>query len=199
MQMAIRFAEAMSQMQERTFLYFAYGSNMLTERLHKRCPSARPLGNAVAEGFSLSFSKRSKDGSGKAMLVKTDEVTQTAYGVLFEISQNERTKLDKAEGEGKGYKRDDAFRVVRIADGKELTISTYQASPQVCDKGLVPYDWYHALILAGALQHHLPDLYINELRNVAVQKDPKPERLERQQALRVLECAGFRKLLDDRT
>jgi hypothetical protein len=52
-----------------SFLFFAYGSNMLTERLRERCPDARPLGTAIARGYLLSFSKRSKDGSAKATLV----------------------------------------------------------------------------------------------------------------------------------
>lgn len=50
--------------------YFAYGSNMLTERLRARCPSAHPIGTGIAMGFRLNFSKRGEDGSGKAMLTK---------------------------------------------------------------------------------------------------------------------------------
>lgn len=52
-----------------TFLYFAYGSNMLPTRLLGRCPSARVVGTGVARAWSLAFSKASKDGSGKATLV----------------------------------------------------------------------------------------------------------------------------------
>ena len=52
-----------NELQLNSSLYFAYGSNMLTARLHKRCPSARILGTAVAPGLVLRFWKRSKDGS----------------------------------------------------------------------------------------------------------------------------------------
>ena len=185
---------AMDQMRENSVLYFAYGSNMLTERLHKRCPNARPLGNAVAHGFSLRFCKRSKDGSAKATLVKTDEREQPAYGVLFELSQSEQARLDKSEGEGLGYDRDDAFTVFRLADGEEAIASTYRASRQACDEGLIPYDWYRALILAGAFQHGLPDTYIAELRRTIVWSDPQPQRHSRQEALDVLKCVGFHPL-----
>ena len=51
-----------------TFLYFSYGSNMLTERLRARCPSANCIGIATATGYALEFSKSSVDGSGKATL-----------------------------------------------------------------------------------------------------------------------------------
>jgi gamma-glutamylcyclotransferase len=186
----------MNSTREDAFLYFAYGSNMLTEWLHRRCPSARPLDNAIARGFSLSFSKRSRDGSGKAMLVKTGESGQAVYGVLFEISRSEQTKLDEAEGTGRGYDRDDAFIVSRLADGKEVTASTYRASPQGCNERLVPFDWYRALVLAGALQHGLPDRYVAELRRRVVRPDPEPLRASRLEALRVLRCARFYRILE---
>ena len=76
-----------------SFLFFAYGSNMLTERLRERCPDARPLGAAIARGYVLSFSKRSKDGSSKAtLLTTTDGAKQDAYGVLFEIPLGQRRR-----------------------------------------------------------------------------------------------------------
>ncbi len=46
--------------------YFAYGSNMLTARLHERVPSATPIGIGQLEGHALRWDKRSwRDGSGK--------------------------------------------------------------------------------------------------------------------------------------
>jgi hypothetical protein len=190
----VEFAQGADQVQKGAFVYFAYGSNMLAERLQKRCPSARPLGNAMARGFSLSFSKRSKDGSGKATLVETDVNEEAVYGVLFEVSQSEQTNLDKAEGRRKGYYRDDAFMVVRLTDGKQTTASVYLASPHECDASLVPYDWYHALIVGGAFQHGLPETYVAELRRTIVQPDPEPQRASRQEALKVLAYAGFSRL-----
>ena len=52
-----------------TIPYFAFGSNMLLERIKKRVPSARVLGNATLGGYALRFNKLSKDGSGKANIV----------------------------------------------------------------------------------------------------------------------------------
>ena len=71
------------------FTYFAYGSNMLLERLRKRCKSARFLGVAVVHGYKLVFSKKSKkDGSGKATIAKTANDDAAVYGALFEINLN---------------------------------------------------------------------------------------------------------------
>ena len=178
-----------------TFLYFAYGSNMLTERLRKRCPSAQPVGTAVAQGYRLCFSKKSDDNSGKATLEKFDDLKQRAYGVLFEIDEGDRSALDDAEGVGKGYNQNDDFQIVCLTDGKKRRATVYLASLDAIDENLIPYDWYYALVLAGAIQHRLPIACIADIRRVMAQPDPQLDRTRRRKALHVLERAGFQWLL----
>ena len=55
-------------------LYFAYGSNMLEQRLKDRVKSAEFLLNAWIRGYEVRFRKMSIDGSGKADLVQTGVV-----------------------------------------------------------------------------------------------------------------------------
>ena len=43
-----------------TFLYFAYGSNLLTERIHFQNPSATFRGAAQLDGYRLEFRLPSK-------------------------------------------------------------------------------------------------------------------------------------------
>ena len=92
------------------FTYFAYGSNMLTERLRQRCRGAKAVDVAVASGYILEFSKESIDNSGKATLVISTEPKRQVFGVLFEIGLDDRLELDEAEGKGSGYDRNDEFR-----------------------------------------------------------------------------------------
>ena len=54
--------------------------------------------------------------------------------------------------------------------------------------GLRPYDWYRNLVLAGALEHGLPDTYINRIAETPAMPDPRPGRGTRQEALRVLDA-----------
>ena len=75
------------------FRYFAYGSNMLTQWLRSRCPSAQPIGQAEAIHFELEFTKKSKDCSGKATLRNSPGRGHKAYGVLFAIEQCETKGL----------------------------------------------------------------------------------------------------------
>ena len=84
--------------------YFAYGSNMLEERLQssKRVPGATFLAIGSVRGYRLRFHKRSTDKSGKCDIVKTDSAEDVVYGVVFKVPEDQLGKLDRAEGVGHG-------------------------------------------------------------------------------------------------
>ncbi len=172
------------------FTYFAYGSNMLSEQLRRRCPSAKAIGVAVASGYILKFSKRSDDKSGKATLVISTEPKRQVFGKLFEIENGDLCELDKAEGKGNGYNRCDKFSVTLPPDRKQVQVTTYIASACAIDDSLKPYDWYLALAIAGALQHKLPKTWIAKLREFNYIADPKPNRKRRKKAIEDLKLAG---------
>src|SRR3989338_272185 len=169
-----------------TFTYFAFRSNMLDERLQDRCPSARSVGLARAPGFYICFEKCSKDKSGKVTLVKEKTVDMEALGVLFEIDEDEHGCLNEAE---KGYDPTGEFIVIRLDTKKDISVTTYLANTSTLVDCLFPYDWYLALIVAGAIQHHLPDEYITMLDNGVAITDKNLERTERCRALAAL-CRG---------
>lgn len=171
-----------------TFFYFAYGSNMLTERLtaSTRCPSATCVDIAYAPDHTLTFTKRSIDLSGKATLSRADGSHQ--HGVLFEVDEKESQRLDDVEG--RDYRRVNDFQVVR-PDRGEIEAVTYIASNP--ETGLVPYDWYLALIVAGAKQHDLPAEQIGALLSTDYQYEDKNQRAVngRRNAMAALAQAGF--------
>ena len=171
------------------FHYFGYGSNMLTERLRARCPSARPISVAEVAGYSLEFSKRSVDCSGKATLRHLEGGSQRSFGVVFEIALAEREALDSAEGVGSGYERRDNFTVRRLGSGEELLASCYLATNS--DRSLKPYDWYLALAIAGAIKHDLNAEYIATLKRTAYIVDQCHGRSSRNAAIEALRKAGF--------
>ncbi|WP_310622401.1 gamma-glutamylcyclotransferase family protein [Flexibacterium corallicola] len=173
------------------FIYFAYGSNMLSSRLRRRCPSARIIGKAVAKNYKLEFSKKSKDGSGKATLIETSD-SFDARGVLFKIAADELPLLDRLEGAGKGYRRIDKFKV--ITESGPQSVTTYLATEMT--GSLYPYDWYLALVIAGAMEHDLGAEYIDQLQAVTYQEDPIADRKSRDIALKVLQGHGYEKISD---
>jgi hypothetical protein len=166
-----------------TIRYFAYGSNMLTQRLQKRCKSARVVGLAWVDGYRLVFHKKSKDGSGKATLIKAEDNFTRAYGVIFSIDAGEKADLDRAEGPG--YACIEGFKVVATPNSS-VEVITYLAVPKSSDTALVPYDWYRDLVIAGARQNALPDDYVKGLEAITADPDPVVDRPERLAALALL-------------
>ncbi len=170
-------------------LYFAYGSNMLTERLTARCASARAVGTGSLADHTLNFSKRSKDGSAKAAPVKKPGCKLP--GVLFELNGEEICALDMLEGAGKGYERQ-TVSVYQDSTTSFIAAETYFATDFDTNK---PYDWYHTLVLCGAIQHGLPDWHIEYIQNNEVMVDPKPSRCGRMKAIKELQEAGCEEFL----
>lgn len=168
-----------------TFTYFAYGSNMLTSRLVARCASAKAIGLAYADGYAFAYAKRSLDTSGKGALVPS--ASARAHGVLFSIDEAEKAILDRFEGPGYACLR--GFDVVRVRDGTSLIATTYLAKEQVSE--LVPYDWYAALILAGAKEHGLLEHAPDFLNGFTWSADPDLTRATRLEAIELLKAAGI--------
>lgn len=175
-----------------TFLYFAYGSNVLSTRLTARCPTARRVGIALARGHSLHFAKKSVDGSGKATL-KPSSMEQATPGVVYEIDLNDRPALDRFESAGRnfassglGYHRIDDFHVE--LQGRTTVATTYLAAAPVPD--LVPFDWYLALIVAGAVEQGFDPDYVARLRACDWMPDSDPTRQTRRLALQALTEIG---------
>lgn len=164
-----------------TFLYFAYGSNMLKRRLAERTPSATRLGVATAEGYRLTFDKVSaqKPGrSGKCNIARTDDGSGLVYGVLYSINTSEEAALDAAEGLGKGYEK--STLQVRTDSGSK-TATVYLATSR--DPALQPYHWYKGHVVAGAVENRLPEEYIVKIKAVQSKDDEDDDRRVREEAL----------------
>jgi hypothetical protein len=63
------------------------------------------------------------------------------------------------------------------------------------DRALQPYDWYRALVIAGALQHTLPAEWMAMLEQVASIRDPDAKRKNRLDAIALLQKSGFAHLV----
>lgn len=173
-----------------TLKYFAYGSNMLTERLRVRVPSALAVKVATLDGYRLDFAKASIDGSGKADVVHAQG--STVNGVLFAIDARELNALDRFEGHD--YQRK---LVPVLSEGSVLEATIYLAKAEKRVLSSVPYSWYLALVLAGATQHGLPHEFLERLRLTRFSVDPIPDRKSKVAALGVLNESGYRFLLDE--
>jgi len=141
-----------------TFLYFAYGSNLLTARLKARCPSARKAGNAILPRFRLRWHKIGCDDTGKCDVVFTANPGHAVHGVAWAIQRSEMPALDFHEELDTGYY---ACGVPIVIGSRRRMARTYRAIP--IDPELRPLDWYKRFVVDGAREHRLPEHYIARL------------------------------------
>ncbi|KAF6086275.1 hypothetical protein HJG60_008468 [Phyllostomus discolor] len=85
--------------EEESFLYFAYGSNLLTQRIHLQNPSARFFRVARLQDFKLDFGNSEGKESevwhgGIATIFESpgDEV----WGVVWKMNKSNLSSLDKS-------------------------------------------------------------------------------------------------------
>ncbi|MEQ5834689.1 gamma-glutamylcyclotransferase family protein [Marinobacter sp. NFXS9] len=161
-------------------LCFAYGSNMSRARLLERIPAARFVTVAVIEGYRLCFHKRSRrDGSAKCDAFWTGDPADRLHGVVYDIPDRDKRRLDRIEGVGRGY--EDAVAKARTNEGRELDVWLYVATD--IDSSLRPFDWYRHHVLVGAQEHALPEAYIAQIAAIAVDEDADEKRRDRELAI----------------
>ena len=145
-----------------TLRYAAYGSNLHPRRLSLRIASARLLGTAFLEDWSLHFHKRSQDGSAKCTIREGGNGVHVA---VFQLSRSDKAELDKIEGVGDGYSE-----LLLDVPGFGACHS-YIAADTHTDTALQPYDWYKELVLAGARLHGFPGDYIAQIEHTLICED----------------------------
>lgn len=154
-------------MEEHRELYFAYGSNMNWSQMAERCPSAKFVTTALLPDHQLSFTRLSTTrGCGVADAVH--EIGATVWGVVYAISEEDLSRLDKREGFKSNQKSNSYSRqrcVVSIG-ADALTVWTYFAERQ--HNPPPPNQEYKDLIVSGARHWHLPDDYIEQLERIQV-------------------------------
>ena len=142
---------------------------MMSRRLRapNRAPSALFVETGFVKGYRLTFDKVSSDGSGKCDIEITNSSDGRVYGVLYAISKTDKLTLDKVEGLGRGYREE----VIDISTPS----GTYKATTYLAitkEPTIKPYDWYKQIVIAGALEHGLPGLYVEGLKTVDAIPDP---------------------------
>lgn len=137
-------------------LYFAYGSNMKTERLVDRVGKVKIVGKSLIEGYGLDFNKLGDNRSGKANIhIKEDSLVE---GVLFDLTEEQIEKLDRNEGVNKHYMR--CAKDIKL-DGKTVVAEVYFANENKLQNGLEPTCDYLQYLLDGAKEHDLGIEYKN--------------------------------------
>ncbi len=159
---------------------FAYGSNLTRARIEERVGAVTPVAIGSLVRHVLRFHKIGRDGSGKANAFATGQADDAVWGMVYELSPHAKRRLDRFEGLGTEYLESEVS--VAVAGG-ELRATVYRAHPLRIDATLLPFDWYHRLVLQGARAHGLPADYTATLARAPVRVDPDRVRADRALAL----------------
>ncbi|XP_077772486.1 gamma-glutamylcyclotransferase isoform X4 [Podarcis muralis] len=145
--------------------YFAYGSNLLRERIMLRNPSAVFLTLAQLLDYKLAFGshhgKPSSSWHGSTATIihsPGDEV----WGVVWRMSPTDLPSLDRQEGVEQGIYIPIEV-TVQTQEGKTLKSRSYQMTDYVLG---LPSPQYKKVICMGAKQNGLPVDYQKKLDSI---------------------------------
>lgn len=154
-------------------LYFAYGSNVWQRRIEERLGTCRRVGMAWVDEHVLRFHKDGMDGSGKCNIELTGSIEHRIYGVVFEINEHQKQRLDVFEGPDYS-----TYDILAQSEVGELEAFAYRALSRAINPAAAPFTWYKALVLKGALEAGFPEHYVEHIRRVEAVSDPDAKRHE---------------------
>ncbi|XP_050666738.1 gamma-glutamylcyclotransferase-like [Leptidea sinapis] len=155
-----------------TLLYFAYGSNLWSFRIHMNIPSAQFVSIGRLDNYRLDFIKYSKFWGGPTA-TPVPTANAHVWGVVWRLHVDDIEHLDTQEGVDK-----------RIYYVKHLEILTPHQGMLICrsyinvinplprgDNDKIPIErwpsWsYMTVIMFGAMEHELPQYYIQYLKRI---------------------------------
>lgn len=143
-------------------IYFAYGTLLELDEMHRYCPSARSLGIYRLKNFCLGFRACRPDPT-KGGCTLVDAPKNIMYGILYKMPVEDRRNLDQISGIDQGLW---AVHKIFLLDKEDNRIA---AETYVIPKPSGPYIppiSYTRPILAGARQIPLPRDYIEQLEGI---------------------------------
>lgn len=146
--------------------YFAYGSNMQTATFRGRrgIAFARAL-PARAPGWRLVLDKPPLLPIGESYANIVPDTGSEVFGVAYEVSVDALQTIDLTEGVLIGNYQRRPIPVVRLA-GDSGPLEAFTLTSDRHDAGLYPSTRYMALLIEGAIEHGLPDQYVDFLRGI---------------------------------
>lgn len=139
------------------YTYFAYGSNMLTERITERLGKVQIVGLGILRNHQLVFNRMGSYLPGGVASVVTRS-NSIVLGVIWKIGADQLSVLDKIE-DPSAYCRETIK--VDLETGASLECVTYVSLPQgYCP----PSEEYLSYLVQGAEEHNFPDKYVRNLK-----------------------------------
>lgn len=153
--------------------YFAYGSNMNSQRVEKRKLPVVQAFSGTLRGYGLRFNKRSTIYPGAASANVVANESEVVQGVVYELVDKAAIQfMDPFEGYPIRYDR----LLLPIAEtniGAAVNAWVYIANDDYIQEGLSPARWYLNHLLAG--QSFLTPDYFQKLKSTRCLPDSSVE------------------------
>lgn len=143
---------------DKYFFYFSYGSNLLKERIHVGVSEAVFISIGVLNNFELSFFDDSKRWKGALASIEPKEGSRV-FGCIWRVPYSLLDALDIQET---GYHRLMIQVLSYSSMHRTFNCLTYQYS-NTNRVVAAPSPHYKEVIIAGAVEHKLPNEYIERL------------------------------------
>ncbi|XP_056331091.1 gamma-glutamylcyclotransferase b isoform X1 [Danio aesculapii] len=151
-----------------TFLYFAYGSNLLKERLQMRNPSAAVHCVARLKDYKLVFGNHKGLASQRwhgGVATIEPSAGDAVWGVVWRMNMSDLESLDRQENVKMGIYS--PMEVSVSTSGQHLHCRTYIMNSCIYAP---PSPQYLKVIVMGAEQNGLPEEYQEKLRSIETNK-----------------------------
>lgn len=157
---------------KKRFYYFAYGSNLLKQRIQLKNPSAVFIGFGLLSEYSVKFVGYGSFWGGAVATIEPSQ-GDDVYGAVWTLDMSDISSLDSQEAVPKMYT---PTEVTVALSGDEIKVRTciscysqsvpcrtYRAN--AVNHGL-PSPYYLDVILRGAIQCSIPSTYISKLKSI---------------------------------
>uniref|UniRef100_A0A8D9B8X9 gamma-glutamylcyclotransferase n=1 Tax=Cacopsylla melanoneura TaxID=428564 RepID=A0A8D9B8X9_9HEMI len=153
-----------------TFLYFAFGSNLNSKRIHVNNPSAKRKGVGLLKNYRLDFNRYSERWKGSVATVVPDQ-DEEVWGALWEIDVKDMDNLDSQEGVHIGWYRVFQPQIQTNNDNQTVQCRSYHLIDQPPKQTPLPEErypskLYHEVIVEGAVETQVPREYLKRLENI---------------------------------
>ena len=140
-------------------LYFAFGSNMSTGQMRRRCPTAARIDLAYVPGHDLVFNRLGTHRpGGVASIAPNADPESRVYGIVWRLHTRDLLRLDEIE-DLTAYER--ITMQVHSLEGETYHCHTYRAFPQA--EHIPPDPEYMEIILRAAIEAQFPQEYIRRI------------------------------------